>query len=440
VERALGALALVALYLIVGLAPLSFMFLGTDAPRRPFLVELSVALGFVGLSMMGLQFALVARFRSMAAPFGIDVLYRFHKQIAFFALAFILAHPILLVAQDARDNLPLLALPTAPWRARFGFLSVALLLVLVGVSAWRRRLRVPYELWQLTHGVLALTAVGLALAHIDGVGYYTRGAFRQALFDAMALSLVTLLFWTRILAPLVHLRRPWRVVSLRPERARSHTLVIEPDGHEGFAFKPGQFAWLSRWPVAIAQHPLSFSSPSEGHRGRLTVTVRALGDWSGGVLSLRPGNRVYLDGPHGEFTMDHHQAPGYVFIGAGVGITPLYSMITTMCVREDVRPALLFYAAPDWESVVFREQLEELRLYMPGLRIVYVLRHPPPDWRGERGRITAQLLYRHLPRRQYARFEYFVCGPDTLMDAAEEALSLIGVPDGHIHTERFSMV
>jgi len=97
-KRALSALALAFLYLVIGVAPLSLMIVGTQPRPRPFLVELSVALGFVGLSMLGLQFALVARFRSMAAPFGIDVLQRFHKEISFISLAFVLAHPILLVA------------------------------------------------------------------------------------------------------------------------------------------------------------------------------------------------------------------------------------------------------------------------------------------------------------------------------------------------------
>jgi predicted ferric reductase len=231
------------------------------------------------------------------------------------------------------------------------------------------------------------------------------------------------------------------VVRLQPERARSTTVVIEPEGHGGFSFKPGQFAWISRWPVAIAQHPFSFSSPTAPEAsGRLTVTVKALGDWTRDGKALRPGRRIYLDGPHGEFSMDIYQASGYVFIGAGVGITPLYSMVSTMCVREDVRPAILFYANTDWDSVIFREQLEELTLYMPNLKVVYVLQEPPTGWQGESGRITAHLLHRHLPRKQYRSFEYFVCGPDSLMNATDEALSMIGVPQERIHTERFALV
>jgi predicted ferric reductase len=440
-KKPISALALLSMYLAASLAPLAFMFVGVKLPPRPFLVNVSDALAFVGLAIMGLQFALVARLKPVAQPFGIDILQRFHRQISFVALAFILAHPILLFLQNVAYYLPLLIVTSAPARARLGVASVLLLLVLVAVSVWRRKLRIAYELWQLTHGMLAVAVVATALAHIDLVGYYTRGYVRATAFDVASLSLVALLVWTRIVTPLVHLRRPWRVVQLHPERARSTTLVLEPEGHDGFTFKPGQFAWVSRWPVAITQHPFSFSSPTHVESdGRVTVTVKALGDWTANVRSLRPGRRVYLDGPHGEFTMDHYQAPGYVFVGVGVGITPLYSMISTMCVREDVRPAVLFYASRDWESVIFREQLEELQTYMPNLKVVYVLQEPPPDWRGERGRLTAQLLYRHLPRRQYARFEYFICGPESLMHAMEEALPLIGVPSERVHTERFAMV
>lgn len=440
-KRAIGALLLIALYVMVGLAPLAFIFAGGPQPRRPFLVELSVALGFVGLSMMGLQFALVARFKSVAEPFGIDFLVRFHREVSFVALAFILAHPILLFVQNAARYLPLLVLPTAPWRARFAVASVALLLLLIGLSVWRRRLRIGYEAWQFTHGLLAVAVVVLALAHINGVGYYTRGLARQIVFDLMAGSMMAVLVWARILSPLGHLRRPWRVVRVRPERAQTTTLVIEPDGHHGFAFKPGQFAWVSRWPMAIAQHPFSFSSPGDAQpNGRLALTIKALGDWTQTVRSLKPGRRVYVDGPHGLFSMDLHQAPGYVFLAAGVGITPVFSMISTMCVREDQRPAIVFYANRDWESVIFREQLEELALYMPSLRVVHCLGHPPPGWEGERGRIRPAVLLRHLPHRQYRRFEYFICGSEPFMDAAESALEVIAVPPERVHSERFAMV
>ena len=136
--------------------------------------------------------------------------------------------------------------------------------------------------------------------------------------------------------------------------------------------------------------------------------------------------------------MDREEGPGFGFIAGGVGITGLLSMLRTMADRRDARPAVLFYANGDWEGVAFREDLEQLRNQV-NLTVVHVLNRPPQDWAGEAGFVTAELLARHLPPG-YQRFQFFICGPPPMMDAAERALAKLGVPDARIHTERFDMV
>jgi predicted ferric reductase len=173
--------------------------------------------------------------------------------------------------------------------------------------------------------------------------------------------------------------------------------------------------------------------------GEVRFTIKNLGDWSGEeVPAMKPGDVMWLDGPHGVFSSDREQGMGYVLIGGGVGITPLYSMCQTMAGREDVRPVLLFYGAQDWESATFREELAELEGRM-NLQVIYVLSDPPDDWEGERGYITGDILKRYLPK-QYKRFVYLICGPEPLMDAMEEALPALGVPQEQVQTERFDMV
>ena len=144
----------VVVYLLVAVAPLVFAWSGPE-PGRGFVINFSVALGFVGLAMMGLQFALVSRFRTVSAPFGVDVMLQYHRQMAYVALAFILAHPLLLFVYDPGKFLPLLNPLTAPLRAHMAVLSTLALLALVALSVWRKRLRMGYEAWQLTHGILA---------------------------------------------------------------------------------------------------------------------------------------------------------------------------------------------------------------------------------------------------------------------------------------------
>jgi predicted ferric reductase len=440
-KNTLSGLVWVLLYLAFCLAPLLLTVGQTEPPGRPFLIEFSVALGFAGLSILALQFALIARFKLVAAPFGIDALLRYHSEITFVGLAFIVAHPVLLFIADSH-YLHLLNVFTAPWRARFAVASVIGLLFLVGLSLWRRRLRLSYEWWQATHGLLAVLIVVFALLHASLVGYYVTGVVRRVAYDGYIGLLVLLLIWIRFLSPMNRLRHPWRVVRVEPERGDTSTLVIEPLGHRGFSFDPGQFAWIAvgRSPFSITQHPFSFSSVADTvPGGTVAITIKAAGDFTRSIPTVAPGTRVYLDGPHGVFSMDRRQAPGYVFIAGGVGVTPLYSMVVTMRDRRDVRPVTLFYASATWEDVVFREELYELSETMPNLDIVHVLDSPPPGWEGESGRITPDVIRRHLPA-QFQRYEYLVCGSSGLMDAMEDALVAVGVPFAQVSTERFDMV
>ena len=89
---AVRAVFWVLAYLGAVVSPLVFAAIGASHPDHGFWTNFSVALGFTGLAMMGLEFALVARFRLLAAPFGQDALLQFHRQIGYVGLAFILGH------------------------------------------------------------------------------------------------------------------------------------------------------------------------------------------------------------------------------------------------------------------------------------------------------------------------------------------------------------
>lgn len=75
-----GAVWLI-LYLVFILVPLFALLAGSLPPTRDFWTEFSVALGYSGLAMMGLQFGLTPRFRYVTELWGEDVIYHFHRQI-----------------------------------------------------------------------------------------------------------------------------------------------------------------------------------------------------------------------------------------------------------------------------------------------------------------------------------------------------------------------
>jgi ferredoxin-NADP reductase len=128
----------------------------------------------------------------------------------------------------------------------------------------------------------------------------------------------------------------------------------------------------------------------------------------------------------------------HVLIAGGVGITPMMSMIRTLADVGDKRAVILFYGSKDWDSITFREELENLKARLD-LTVVHVLADPPVSWTGERGFMTAEVLMRHLPP-PYPDHEYFICGPAVMMDAIEKALGELGVPMSKYHSERYSFV
>ncbi|MDQ3729738.1 MAG: ferric reductase-like transmembrane domain-containing protein [Actinomycetota bacterium] len=431
--------AWVAVYFGVAVAPLIFALIDLD-PGRGFLINLSVALGFVGLSMIGLQFALVARFERVAAPFGIDALLRLHRKISYVALTFILLHPALLVF-DKSKFLGLFDVETDPWRARFAILATVGLLLLIGLSIWRRHTRLSYETWQLTHALLAVVVSVAALTHVLLVGYYVDEPWEQALWVLMSAAFIALLVWVRILKPLERRRHAWQIERIEPERGDCWTLVLRPQHHgaEPFEFEPGQFAWLiaGQSPFAITHHPFSFSSSAE-QKDHVALTVKAAGDFTSRIKALAPGADVYLDGPHGSFTVDRHEASGFGLIAGGVGITPIMSIMRTLADRGDERPRYLFVCNRDWNSVTFREELDEHGSLL-NCEVVYVLSDADETWAGERGHLGSELLRRHLPHG-CERLQYFTCGPSAMMDAVEKALAELGVARSRVHSERFTMV
>ena len=59
-----------------------------------------MVLGFATASMMAIMFFLTARFKRVSLPFGVDIIYYFHKQISLLLLLFVLAHPLILIVSE----------------------------------------------------------------------------------------------------------------------------------------------------------------------------------------------------------------------------------------------------------------------------------------------------------------------------------------------------
>lgn len=425
-------------YLVVSLSPLFVVFIGPSPPGRDFTTELSVALGFVGLAMLGLQFILTARFKAIEAPYGVDIMLRFHREISTAAFLIILAHPALILWRD--QSFAILNLLEQPPRVWFAVLATLTLTALIVTSRWRMKFHLQYETWRIIHGSLAIATLIFALGHVIGVGHYIADLWQQMLWILMGLASLSVLFYLRFFKPAAMKRKPWKVAEVRSEGGDVWTVACEPDGHEGFEFDAGQFAWLTLWesPFSMEEHPFSISS-SALRPERLEFTIKDLGDFTASIKDLPPGSTAYIDGPYGAFSFENYPAAGYVMIAGGIGITPLMSMLRTLADYGDTRPILLIYAAKVAENITFYSELQALEETLEYLRVVYVLESPPEGWQGETGYVTPELLDKYLPEYP-ARHQYFLCGPPAMLIHVEEALLAVGAPLTHLHAEIFNLV
>ncbi|MBD2342526.1 ferric reductase-like transmembrane domain-containing protein [Calothrix sp. FACHB-156] len=390
----------IAAYIVIILFPLFILLLYPPTPsdERSFWLELSAALGFIGLAMMAMQFALTARIKHIEASYGVDLILQFHRYTSIVAFFFILVHPIVLFINNP-ETLQLLNFIQAPWRARAAVIATLALIGIIVTSIWRQQLKIPYETWRIAHGILAVMIVAFGLSHALGVGNYLELFWKAVIWTGIAIAALWLLIYVRLVKPYFMQKKPYLVEAAIPQRGNVWNLVLRPIGHEGIIFQPGQFAWLTLEisPFRMREHPFSFASSAE-NRDRVEFGIKALGDFTNTIKDVKPGTKAFLDGPYGVFTTDlYENTAGFVFIAGGIGITPVISMLFTLAERKDERPLLLIYGSKNWEDITYREEIEALKDKLD-LTIIHVLRKPPDDWSGESGYVDQELLERYIPK------------------------------------------
>ena len=444
---AVGVL-LIALYLLVAGLPLVLAVSFRPHSGESFLGDLGMDLGLAAIGMIAAQFALSARWHWAERPFGLDAVLRFHRAMGTLAFVLLAAHPVVLAAGG--HGWSLLYSPGVPWFIWLGRIALALLLVHVAVSIWRKTFKLTFEQWRVAHDALALTILGLVFVHSWFAGDEdVSNAAMKMLWFALPLAAAAIYVNTRFLRPMRLRKRAYTVTDVITEAPGVWTVKLAPPaGVARYDYQPGQFQFLTFHrgggvPTGEEHHWTISSSPTEPHV--VSSTIKDSGDFTSTIGKTMIGDTATVDAPYGRFSYALHDTPrDLAFVVGGIGITPPMAMIRHLRDCGDDRRVLLVYGNKTEQDIVFREELDADR----GGRCAASKSRPRPQPArrrlGRRGRphrpgANRARGRRVLRRRACTARRILVCGPGALIDKTIAGLKGRGVPASHVLAEAYSL-
>jgi ring-1,2-phenylacetyl-CoA epoxidase subunit PaaE len=236
---------------------------------------------------------------------------------------------------------------------------------------------------------------------------------------------------------------PLRVAALDEltEDALAVTFEVPEELRADYAFTHGQH--LSIRGGDDVRRSYSLCTPPSS--GVLRIGVKRLpgGAFSEGVLDrLRVGDTLEVMTPAGRFTtaLDPGARKQYVAVAAGSGITPVLSIVAAVLEGEPGSAVTLVYANRTHRSVMFLDEVHDLKDRFPDrFQIVHVLSRETQDVELFSGRLDGARLRAILDALAPATEvdDWFLCGPQQMVEELRSAIVDAGGDAGRIHTELF---
>ncbi|MCF2490624.1 ferredoxin--NADP reductase [Dyadobacter sp. CY347] len=237
-----------------------------------------------------------------------------------------------------------------------------------------------------------------------------------------------------------------KVKEIEKETEEASTLHFWHPLNEVVAYRPGQFLTLLL-PADDKKIRRSYSMSSSPYTDvSLAITIKRVpGGYASNLLldSIQVGDTLEVMEPMGAFfpKQSDDQMRQVVFIGAGSGVTPLFSILKSILMVEPESEVFLIYGSRNEESIIFKNKLEALQAkYGERLKVVHTLSQPSENWEGEKGRLNKSHLLKiveKLPTLNKSEAEFFLCGPEDMMEEAHRALAILAVPENKIRKESF---
>lgn len=440
---AVGVGVWLSMLVVVGLwvAGGGLQALGTVAGAFTSLGRLT---GLVAADLLLIQVLLIARIPMVERVYGQDELARRHRLVGFWSFNLMVAHLLTIVIGYA---LPANLNPFVQfWEMVVDYpgmllaLAGTLMLVLVTATSIRRaRAKLRYESWHLLH-LYAYLGVGLAIPHQLWTGQeFVSSTFATIYWWGLWVAAVAAIAIWRVGVPLYRtLASDLRVAAVVRESPDVVSVSMRGRNLLAMPVVAGQFFnWrFGSGPGWSRSHPYSLSAAPTNDT--LRITVRDLGDGSHALANLAPGTRVAIEGPYGRLHAGVRTRRKVTLMASGIGISPLRALLEDL--PADPGDVTLLYRARSQADLVLRAEIEAIAA-RTGARVYYLVGRRLTgrrSWLPESGAhlTDAAALAQLVP--DIAVNDVFLCGANSWMDAARQAAIECGVPETHIHDERFS--
>lgn len=194
--------------------------------------------------------------------------------------------------------------------------------------------------------------------------------------------------------------------------------------------------------------------PAEGNRIMLNVRIatppfdRKKGGFmkvnpgicSSYIYSLKPGDKITISGPYGEFFVQDTQRE-MMFIGGGAGMAPMRSQIFDQFrTKHTTRKASFWYGGRSLKELFYMDDYEQLQKDFPNFSFHVALSDPQKgdNWTGYTGFIHQVIFDNYLKNHpEPEEIEYYLCGPKPMTEAVVRMLDSLGVPPEMIRYDNF---
>lgn len=201
------------------------------------------------------------------------------------------------------------------------------------------------------------------------------------------------------------------VLQVTRETSDTFTLTLKPtDGVDGSQFLPGQFSML--WTFGVGELPISISGdPADS--GRLTYTVRSVGQATHALVSRKPGDEIGMRGPYGVgWPLETARGRDVIVVAGGIGLAPLRPVIYHVLEnRKDYGRLMVLYGARSPRDLLYHKELAAWAR-QPDTQVLVTVDYGGLRWHGHVGVVTTLFRYARL---QPARSVVMICGPEIMM-------------------------